>query len=136
MKSFFATAAIAAIVAAYDGEDAVEDIMNGNPEHAVEELAEEAAHEGEDAFNDFMEEIECWWADRNNGDGECAMRTRWEEEENCWNSGNEWYWDTQECLTREEVQERREWSCVNEEGGEWIPLQEGWEPDCFTGDIW
>ena len=79
MKSFFATAAIAAIVAAYDGEDALEDIMNGNPDRAVEELAEEAEEEVEKEFNNFMEEIECWWADRNNGDGECAMRTRWEE---------------------------------------------------------
>ena len=47
-----------------------------------------------------------------------------------------WYWDDQECITWEEEAIRREEWCVNEEGGEWIPLREGWGPECYTGEPW
>ena len=108
MKSFFATAAIAAIVTAYDAEAAVEDIMEGeDPAHAIEHVLEDRAEDVERDIDRFLEDIECWWADRNNGDGECAARFREQEMENCWNEGNEWDWDSNQCFTREEMDAKR-----------------------------
>ena len=50
-----------------------------------------------------MEDAECWWADRNNGDGVCAKRTREEAMYACWDTeGMTWDWDAEECITWEE----------------------------------
>lgn len=50
-----------------------------------------------------MEDLECWWADRAGGDGQCAKRERREAEDACWQTGNMvWDWDNQDCITQEE----------------------------------
>lgn len=50
-----------------------------------------------------MEDLECWWADLNNGDGVCDKRTREKEMEECWQKeGMTWDWDAKECMTYEE----------------------------------
>ena len=109
MKSFFATAAIAAIVTAYDAEDAMEDIIEGeDPAHAIEHVIEDRAEDLEKEIERFLEDIECWWADRNNGDGECAARSSEQEIEDCIMSGKTWYWDTNECLTWEQFRAKSE----------------------------
>lgn len=46
-------------------------------------------------------------------------------------------WETEECVTWEELEARREGYCTAE-GGEWTPLREGWGPECYHAgeDTW
>ena len=108
MKSFFATAIIAALATAGDWnmvcddndcywvetadvrgdfEDAIEEIgraLEDLQNADIGEMEREMESEIEREIERTMEDLECWWADRNNGNGECAMRTRRAEEEACW----------------------------------------------------
>ena len=118
MKSFFAAAAVAAIALAYeecdedgkcwwvdepdvkgDIEDALDDIADffeDLQEFDPEEAKEEANREVEREIEKALEDLECWWADRNGGDGQCAKREREEAMYACWDQhGMEWDWDTQ-----------------------------------------
>ena len=73
MKSF-AFALLSCIVAAdFDIEEYLE-VINDAPEIAEIELEE------------LKEDLECWWADRNNGDGDCQKRRDRKAEEECWNT--------------------------------------------------
>ena len=108
MKSFFATAIIAALATAGDWNevcddngcywvetadvkgdlmDAIEGIgraLEELPNADFDEIEREISDEIEREIQQTMEDLECWWADRNNGNGECAKRDRWAAEDACW----------------------------------------------------
>ena len=73
MKSF-AFALLSCIVAAdLDIEDILRDIND-------------VPREAEKGLEELTEDLECWWADRNNGDGDCQKRRDRKAEEECWNT--------------------------------------------------
>ena len=101
MKQAFIIAALAASVFAggdlEDVTEALEDLANC-PECVIEEGIREGQEELEREIEKLIEDLECWWADRNNGNGECRKRTREQEREDCWNrepaeNGERYDWD-------------------------------------------
>jgi len=99
MKSF-AFALLSCIVAAdLDIEDILRDIND-------------VPREAEKGLEELTEDLECWWADRNNGDGVCQKRTDKQAEDECnksvWNYDTwypvkadrpEWNRDAKVCVT-------------------------------------
>ena len=66
-------------------------------------MKQEAQREIKREVEKFVEDLECWWADLNNGDGVCDKRTREKAMEECWKKeGMTWDWDSQECMTWEQ----------------------------------
>ena len=93
---YFIVAALAAVAFAGLNTDDVKDALRDFkdcPECAVEKGKRDAEEELEKEIGQFMEDLECWWADRNNGDGDCAKRRREAERDACWQNGMEWHWD-------------------------------------------
>jgi hypothetical protein len=104
MKSF-AFALLGSIVAAditRDAENAAEDI-----ERFIKDI-EDVPSDIERSLEDLTEDLECWWADRNNGDGDCQRRRDHVARDECWNSSTgmeadgerpEWNHDNKVCVT-------------------------------------
>jgi ABC-type nitrate/sulfonate/bicarbonate transport system substrate-binding protein len=112
---------LAAIALAADVKDDIEDFIEDigraieeiseNPDAALDEISREFDRETEQ----LIEDAECWFADRNGGDGQCEKRDREQREMECWNTeGMTWDWDARECITREEQTQRNIDQCVND----------------------
>ena len=119
MKSF-AFALLSCIVAA---DLDIEDILNDINEKDFE-------REAEKGLGELKEDLECWWADRNNGDGVCQKRTDRKAEDECWRSepkGDsnadrmEWNRDAKVCVTAKE-------SCEMD-GRSWYSIPTDWGTD-------
>ena len=52
----------------------------------------------------FAEDIQCWWADLNNGIGDCSKRLG--QDECLKQQGMKWYDNGQECLNEKDYDER------------------------------
>jgi len=107
-------------------EDQVRDISK-----TVEEGSSEIERELERAWEHAGDDFECWWSDRNNGDGKCRKRARDAERDACWEKmdGSEWDWDSNACLSPEESLKKREKDC-SKDGGEW--KTDEWSSWCVT----
>lgn len=104
MKSF--TFSMVAAIAAAGGpnpEEIMEAMENFNPEKFFHEVTENISHEIENGLDDISEDFECWWADRNNGDGICRKREWRKQEDECWRKGDGSRWNYEEkwCMTEE-----------------------------------
>ena len=107
-------------------EDQVRDISK-----TVEEGSSEIERELERAWEHAGDDFECWWSDRNNGDGKCRKRARDAERDACREKidGSEWDWDSNACLSPEESLKKREKDC-SKDGGEW--KTDEWNSWCVT----
>ena len=86
MKYFIVAALAAVAIADLDKEDVRDALMDFKdcPECAISKAERDAEEEVQKEVEQFWEDLECWWAERNNGDGDCAKRRREAEMEACW----------------------------------------------------
>ena len=75
-----------------------EPMLTDMAEQGLGKLMEEAQREYSQEKLDrerrqIEEDLECWWADRNGGDGKCEKREREARMETCWQSGMYWDWN-------------------------------------------
>ena len=85
MKSFtFALLAATTFANVQDDVTAAVTDFAGDALREIEKAKEEAPREIEREMSQIAQELECWWADRNNGDGDCQMRRQEAEMNECW----------------------------------------------------
>jgi len=87
MKSFtFALLACAALARRNVNMNVKDDVVHA-VEHTrtdIEHAIEDAPREIEREMSQIAQELECWWADRNNGDGDCQKRRQEAESNECY----------------------------------------------------
>ena len=71
-----------------------------------------------DALEDFNRDVECFWAEQEEG-RTCEKWELWAAEDECWQSGMIWDWEDEECLSQDEANRREEERCWNE-GNYWL----------------
>ena len=54
----------------------VVDAVENEAGKAIGEAMQEGPREVEREIQQFQEDVECWWAERNGGDGQCTKRER------------------------------------------------------------
>jgi hypothetical protein len=64
----------------------VVDAIENEAGKAIQEGMEEGPRDFEREIQQFQEDVECWWAERNGGDGMCARRERDARRDECYQS--------------------------------------------------
>lgn len=62
----------------------VTDEIEHGASQAIQDAMEEIPRDAEREFEQFAEDVECWWADRYGGDGFCEKRDRRQREDACY----------------------------------------------------